>query len=242
MFKTKEKKEEFFNLLSEIISIFVLVFLFVSIILTFNKNKEYKKEIAKLIEENNELNGINNELKNLCSLQEEQIELNQIELEKKECLHFLKLIELIKDQDKYVWFQLYYNALFNIYELDDLPETPYDVFTEREITMILKCIETETHEASFDCKVNVANVILNRVESDQFPSDPVELITQKNQFAYGRDDISDSTVYALLYAYMIGSEETNNCIGFRSDKKVENWNDWEYSYYDGVHWFYKLKE
>ena len=69
MFKTKEKKEEFFNLLSEIISIFVLIFLFVSIILTFNKNKEYKKEIAKLIEENNELNGINNELKNLCSLQ-----------------------------------------------------------------------------------------------------------------------------------------------------------------------------
>lgn len=242
MFKTKEKKEEFFNLLSEIISIFVLIFLFVFIILTFNKNKEYKKEIAKLIEENNELNGINNELKNLCSLQEEQIELNQSELEKEECLHFLKLIELIKDQDKYVWFQLYYNALFNIYELDDLPETPYDVFTEREITMILKCIETETHEASFDCKVNVANVILNRVESDQFPSDPVELITQKNQFAYGRDNISDSTVYALLYAYMIGSEETNNCIGFRSDKKVENWNDWEYSYYDGVHWFYKLKE
>ena len=81
MFKTKEKKEEFFNLLSAIISIFVLIFLFVSIILTFNKNKEYKKEIAKLIEENNELNGINNELKNLCSLQEEQIELNQIELE-----------------------------------------------------------------------------------------------------------------------------------------------------------------
>ena len=58
MFKTKEKKEEFFNLLSAIISIFVLIFLFVSIILTFNKNKEYKKEIAKLIEENNELNGI----------------------------------------------------------------------------------------------------------------------------------------------------------------------------------------
>ena len=167
---------------------------------------------------------------------------NQSEREKEECLHFLKLIELIKDQDKYVWFQLYYNALFNIYELDDLPETPYDVFTEREITMMLKCIETETHEASFDCKVNVANVILNRVESEQFPTDPVELITQNNQFAYGRDNISDSTVYALLYAYMIGSEETNNCIGFRSDKKVENWNDWEYSYYDGVHWFYKLKE
>ena len=44
-------------------------------------DKEKEEIIEKSIEENNELNGINNELKNLCSLQEEQIELNQIELE-----------------------------------------------------------------------------------------------------------------------------------------------------------------
>ena len=164
---------------------------------------------------------------------------NQSELEKEECLHFLKLIELIKDQDKYVWFQLYYNALFNIYELDDLPETPYDVFTEREITMMLKCIETETHEASFDCKVNVANVILNRVESEQFPTDPVELITQNNQFAYGRDNISDSTVYALLYAYMI-KDTTNGCIAFRSDCSPNEWNGWTKQFTDeSGHTFYK---
>ena len=164
---------------------------------------------------------------------------NQSEREKEECLHFLKLIELIKDQDKYVWFQLYYNALFNIYELDDLPETPYDVFTEREITMMLKCIETETHEASFDCKVNVANVILNRVESEQFPTDPVELITQNNQFAYGRDNISDSTVYALLYAYMI-EDTTNGCIAFRSDCSPNEWNGWAKQFTDeSGHTFYK---
>ena len=164
---------------------------------------------------------------------------NKSEREKEECLHFLKLIELIKDQDKYVWFQLYYNALFNIYELDDLPETPYDVFTEREITMMLKCIETETHEASFDCKVNVANVILNRVESEQFPTDPVELITQKNQFSYGRDNISDSTVYALLYAYMI-EDTTNGCIAFRSDCSPNEWNGWTKQFTDeSGHTFYK---
>lgn len=180
-------------------------------------------------------NELNDKYVDKCS----EMEYNQSERENEECLHFLYLIESIKDQDKYVWFQLYYNALFNIYELDDLPETPYDVFTEREITMILKCIETETHEASFDCKVNVANVILNRVESDQFPTDPVELITQKNQFAYGRDNISDSTVYALLYAYMI-EDTTNGCIAFRSDCSPNEWNGWTKQFTDeSGHTFYK---
>lgn len=180
-------------------------------------------------------NELNDKYVDKCA----EMEYNQSEREKEECLHFLYLIESIKDQDKYVWFQLYYNVLFNIYELDDLPETPYDVFTDREITMMLKCIETEAHEASFDCKVNVANVILNRIESDQFPTDPVELITQKNQFAYGRNNISDSTVYALLYAYMI-EDTTNGCIAFRSDYSPNEWNGWTKQFTDeSGHTFYK---
>ena len=180
-------------------------------------------------------NEINDKYVDKCA----EMEYNQSEREKEECLHFLYLIESIKDQDKYVWFQLYYNALFNIYKLDDLPETPYDVFTDREITMMLKCIETEAHEASFDCKVNVANIILNRIESDQFPTDPVELITQKNQFAYGRNNISDSTVYALLYAYMI-EDTTNGCIAFRSDYSPNEWNGWTKQFTDeSGHTFYK---
>lgn len=180
-------------------------------------------------------NELNDKYVDKCA----EMEYNQSEREKEECFHFLYLIESIKDQDKYVWFQLYYNTLFNIYKLDDLPETPYDVFTEREITMMLKCIETEAHEASFDCKVNVANVILNRIESDQFPTDPVELITQKNQFAYGRNNISDSTVYALLYAYMI-EDTTNGCIAFRSDYSPNEWNGWTKQFTDeSGHTFYK---
>ena len=128
MFKTKEKKEEFFNLLSAIISIFVLIFLFVSIILTFNKNKEYKKEIAKLIEENNELNGINNELKNLCSLQEEQIELNQIELENcliqnsKQIEKAFSYIEPLKELNKKEYLKQY-KKIIEDYNYFDKPET-----------------------------------------------------------------------------------------------------------------------
>ena len=122
------------------------------------------------------------------------------------------------------------------------PRNEVIAFGKEQINIICRCIETEAYGAHFDGKVNVACVILKRIESDKFPSDPISVIKESNQFAYGRTNISEDTLLALEYAFMIGSEETNNCIGFRSDKKVENWNDWEYSYYDGVHWFYKLKE
>ena len=66
-----------------------------------------------------------------------------------------------------------------------------------------------------------------------------ELITQNNQFSYGRDNISDSTVYALLYAYMI-KDTTNGCIAFRSDCSPNEWNGWAKQFTDeSGHTFYK---
>ena len=62
-----------------------------------------------------------------------------------------------------------------------------------------------------------------------------------NQFAYYRKEISDSTVLALEYAFMI-EDTTNGSIGFRSDKLVDGWNGWEYVFTDGKHYFYKIKE
>lgn len=240
-------KIEKHNIIIQCVGIVLLALIFMIMGYTIKSKQEQIKALESAntslqgdIERANiHYNELNDKYVDKCTEMEYNQEYNQSEREKEECLHFLDLIENIKDQDKYIWFQLYYNALFNIYELDDLPETPYDVFTEREITMMLKCIETETHEASFDCKVNVANVILNRIESDQFPTDPVELITQNNQFAYGRNNISDSTVYALLYAYMI-EDTTNGCIAFRSDSSPNEWNDWTKQFTDkSGHTFYK---
>ena len=152
----------------------------------------------------------------------------------------LSAINFLKEEDKYTWFKLYYHTLFEQYDLDDLPETPYDVFTEEQINIMLKCIETETHEASFESKVNVASVILNRVEHDMFPTDPIEIVTGKNQFSYGRNNIDESTVYALLYSFMI-EDPTNGCIAFRSDSSVtKEWNGWTKQFTDeSGHTFYK---
>lgn len=61
----------------------------------------------------------------------------------------------------------------------DAPESLEDYYTDAQIQIMLKCIETETFEAPFDAKVNVASVILNRLNRDEFPTDPIKLITDK---------------------------------------------------------------
>lgn len=168
-------------------------------------------------------------------------EIEQIEQKSVDSEPYIALttINYLKDVDKYTWFKLYYHVLFEQYELDDLPETPYDVFTDEQINIMLKCIETETHEASFESKVNVANVILNRVEHEEYPTDPVDIITGTNQFKYGRNNIDESTRYALLYAFMI-EDTTDGCIAFRSDSSPATWNGWAKQFTDeSGHTFYK---
>lgn len=197
-------------------------------------NMSLQEDIDKA---NTEYDKLNNKYIDKCK----ELGYNKVINYQDECERVLTIISPIKDVDKYLWFQLYYQVLFDIYNpwLDDLPETPYDVYSEREINMMLKCIETETHDAPFECKVNVANVILNRLDNDKFPTDPVELITQKNQFAYGRDNISQSTIYSLLYAYMI-EDTTNGCLAFRSDCSPNKWLGLSKQFTDEVgHTFYK---
>lgn len=198
-----------------------------------SSNTALKTYNAELESENKELNQNVEELNNIISSIED-------DMSNIEAYAVLSSINFLKDEDKYTWFKLYYHTLFEQYDLDDLPETPYDVFTDEQINIMLKCIETETHEASFEAKCNVASVILNRVENDEFPIDPIEIITGENQFAYGRDNIEESTKYALLYSFMI-EDTTNGCIAFRSDSSVtKEWNGWTKQFTDeSGHTFYK---
>ena len=101
-----------------------------------------------------------------------------------------------------------------------------------------RCIETETFEADFDSKVNVASVILNRIESDEFANEVSEIIV-KGQFAFGRENISENTVLALEYAFMIG-DTTDGALYFHSNPKTETFNGAEFIFTDTAgHHFYK---
>lgn len=156
---------------------------------------------------------------------------------------YYNLFNDLKTMDKdYLeeWF-LSYVELCDYYEIDR--ETIDVIYSEEEIELMLRVIETETYDCSFLQKVNVANVILNRYQDyETFGyTNMVDLVTHSNQFAYSRTYITEETKNALNFAFEI-MDTTDNSIGFRSDKKVENWNNWEYAFYDGAHWFYKIRK
>ena len=197
------------------------------------KTIDLEKKLQNYENNNEELKTENEQLYNMLNQSMEANRLNVITV--------LDYIEPLKKLDKLEYFKNYKQVIFNNSNLIDPPETIYDIYSTEEIYVMLKCIETETYQCPFDAKVNVACVILNRINHNKFPSNPIDVVTSPNQFAYYRKEISDSTVLALEYAFMI-EDTTNGSIGFRSDKLVDGWNGWEYVFTDGKHYFYKIKE
>jgi len=142
------------------------------------------------------------------------------------------------------WYIAYKNVINKYSYIIDPPETVYDYFTDDEIYLIQRVVETECFDGDFDSKCHVANVILNRIEDpdQRFGSTVEKVVTSENQFAYGRKIISDSTKLAVEYAFEI-VDTTNGCIGFHSNKKTKTFNKWNYAFTDQIgHHFYREEE
>lgn len=159
------------------------------------------------------------------------------EIKSEEVLEKQKELDSITDNKERF---LAYKALIAEYsEWVDPPETIYDVYTEDEIYLMQRCIETETFEQSFDSKVNVANVILNRIEDGRFGNSANEIITSPKQFAFGRKNISEDTKLALEYAYMF-EDTTDGALYFHSLSYRPKFSGANYIFTDNAgHHFYK---
>lgn len=147
-------------------------------------------------------------------------------------------LEYVSDEELEDWF-IRYQKWSNIYDSDR--DTIEYFFTEDEIQLMLQVIETETYQATFIQKVNVANVLINRWSLGCFGGDMTEIITAPNQFTYDRTEISNDTINALNFAFEI-RDTTNGSVAFRSDKNAPHTSNFELEMYDGIHWFYKFKE
>jgi spore germination cell wall hydrolase CwlJ-like protein len=147
--------------------------------------------------------------------------------------------EIKQKTDKKEYFLAYKKLTSKYIKWIDPPETVFDVFTEEEVRLICKAVETECYQQEFDAKVNVASVIFNRIKSGEFGDTVTKVITSPNQFAYGRDAITEDTILAVQYAYEI-EDTTNGCVAFRSGKKPEKWYNWKLIFIDEAgHGFYK---
>lgn len=155
-----------------------------------------------------------------------------------------ELSEIECIDDKKEWFIAYKEITDRYSNYFDTPETIYDVYTDEEIELICRAVETECYDCDFDSKCNVASVILNRInyENSIFGDTVSEVITRDNQFAYDRSNITEDTILSVMYAYEI-EDTTGGCVAFRSDQKPDTWYGWVYSFTDNCgHHFYKEKE
>lgn len=176
---------------------------------------------------------------------EEQTEPTSEPLEEKDIVEVkqeelaAKIEELDNIEDKKEWFLTYKELVFKYAKWVDPPETVFDVFSEEEIRLVCRMVETECYQQDFESKVNVASVAFNRLESGKFGDTMTEIITTPKQFAYGRRDITEDSILAVQYAFEI-EDTTQGALYFHSNPKTNTFNGADYIFTDlAGHHFYK---
>lgn len=156
----------------------------------------------------------------------------------REAMMFAEFDALSEIEDKKEWF-LAYKEFIEKYPEYDRPQSLYEKYTEEEIYIMQRVIETEVYGCDFEAKANVASVILNRIEGDNnFSDDPIVVCTSPGQFVYSRKQISEDTKLALEYAEEI-EDTTNGALYFNSMAPMDSWCGRERIFTDHVgHSFY----
>ena len=151
---------------------------------------------------------------------------------------YIEYGKLMLIEDKKEWFLAYKEFTEKYPDFEHRP-TIYDKYTDDEIYIMQRVIETEVYGCDFEAKTHVASVILNRIEGDNnFPNDATIVCTSPNQFVYSRTQISEDTVLALEYAEEIG-DTAQGALYFHSMTPTSSWNGRSFKFTDHVgHSFY----
>ena len=211
------------------ISMLILLFMIVSLVIPIsNINNQHKNDVSEPVL----LSDITYEI-----VFEEVIEEpDPYEIAIQEMQEKMSEIESIEDNKE--WFLAYKDIVFEYAEWIDPPETIFDYYTEDEVRLICRVVETETYQCDFDSKVNIANVVLNRIESGEFGETVEEVITTESQFAYGREVITEDTILAVMFAFEF-EDTTNGATFFHSNKQTDTFCGKSYIFSDdAVHHFY----
>ena len=211
------------------ISLTILLFMIVSLVIPIsNINSQHKNDVSEPVL----LSDITYEI-----VFEEVIEEpDPYEIAIQEMQEKMTEIESIEDNKE--WFLAYKDIVFEYAEWIDPPETIFDYYTEDEVRLICRVVETETYQCDFDSKVNIANVVLNRIESGEFGETVEEVITTESQFAYGRETITEDTILAVMFAFEF-EDTTNGATFFHSNKQTDTFCGKNYIFSDdAVHHFY----
>ena len=139
------------------------------------------------------------------------------------------------------WYETY-DEVNEMFEEVGQPDEAEEVYVDEDINYLYRAVETEVHGGTFEAKVNVANVILNRVNSSKFPNTLKGVVTQSGQFKYNKTNVTEETVNAVNYAYAF-ADTTNGALYFNAGKAKASWNGAPYIFTDTVgHSFYGEKD
>ena len=136
---------------------------------------------------------------------------------------------------------------------EQIVKTIYDIFTQEELWLLFRVVQAEVgDEHSFDAKVNVANVIFNRMADEEHGfGNTIKEVLNRSQFQcikngmYRKVEVSDATRLACEYAYLYG-DTTGGALFYmnRTHSTAKNcqWFDNNLTYLfrdDSGHSFYK---
>lgn len=171
--------------------------------------------------------------------QEELDQIKQSQIETKILEMRIEMDEVEKITNPKEYYLNYMDVVNKYADYIDKPETIYDAYSEADIYLLQRMVETETHGAPFECKVNVANVAFNRIKDPVWPDTLESVLTQSHQFHYERTSITEDTVLAMEYAYMF-PDTTQGALSFHSGEKTETFGKYSYIFSDSCgHHFYK---
>ena len=148
--------------------------------------------------------------------------------------------ERLNAEDKKEWY-LKYKAFIDDCKYEDKHETIYDCFTEQELDLLFRVVQAEIGDYSFEQKVNVANVIFNRIAHEKF-GDTLKDILAPSQFAtisngrINRVTVDEDTILACEYVFMFG-DTTGGALFFDSNNAL----NYKLLFSDGAHNFYGLR-
>lgn len=156
--------------------------------------------------------------------------------------HIKKIDEF---ENKKTWFIQYKQMLDKYSDVCKTPKTLYDTYSEKEVEIFHRIVEAEVTDGDFMSKVNVANVILNRVNSNKFPNTIEGVVFQKKQFSpisdgrYYTVTPTEDTLLAIEYAFLF-DDTTGGALFFESGNRFVHMAYAEYLFKDSAgHHFYK---
>lgn len=136
---------------------------------------------------------------------------------------YKELDDISNIEDKKQWFIKYKKIIEKYSDILDPPETIYDYYSDEDIEILHRIVEAECTGLEFDKKVNVANVIFNRINDENFPDNIEDVVFQKNpiQFSpiidgrYYSVSPEDDTLLAIEYAFIF-PDTTDGAIFFEA--------------------------